>query len=468
MTGSKKIIKNMFSLTVAEIANKGIIFIFNAYLARVIFPEGFGIISFANAILVYFLLFVNLGFNVVGAREIAKSQEQIGKYANTIITIRTLIAVLAYASLFVITLSLNKPLLVKQTIWIAGLNLFANAILLDWVYHGTERMEFLAMRQVITSLLNLIGVVLLVHSRNDIVIAMLITVISTTLNSIWMLMLYVKMYGKIRIEFDWSFLKPLLKSSIPISFSVFSVTIMNTLNIVMLSMFRTDQETGIYNAAYKILLLSIVPSVILQNAFFPAISRAKTIEERRNVISKFSMLMFLFASILTIGSFTFSDFIIIFTFGNQYMDSILILQMLMLTSLLMYYNIFCTVPLNGWNKEKDVMYSIIAGALVSIVLNTILIPKYGSVGAAMGTIASEVIVGICLTYYLYKSTNKYYLIPLLKFVLFSGISCGLGYLVHINGIHSVIGGLVSIIVFILLNMIFKTVTIKELKGYLKK
>ncbi|TAL71102.1 MAG: flippase [Bacteroidetes bacterium] len=468
MKSSKKIIKNMFSLTIAEVANKGIVFVFTAYLARVILPEGFGIISFANAILVYFLLFVNLGFNVVGAREIAKSHEQIRKYANSINTIRTIIAVIAYSVLFVMTLYLDKPLIVKQTIWVAGLNLFANAILLDWVYQGIERMEFIAVRQVITSLLNLIGVVLLVHSKNDVVIAMLVTVISTMLNAVWMAMLYTKMYGKIKIEFDWKFIKPILKSSLPISFSVFSGIVMNTLNTVMLSIYRTDQETGIYNAAYKILLLVIVPSVILQNSFFPAISRANTLDERKNVIGKFSMLMFLFASLLSLTSFTFSDFVIIFTFGKHYLDSILILKFLMLTSFLMYYNVFCTVPLNGWNKEKEVMYSIIAGAVVSIVLNFILIPKYGAFGAAIGTISSEVIVAIFLTYNLYNSVHKIYIFQLLKFLIFAGISCGLGYIAHRYGLNSIIGGLISIITFILINMILKTFTFKEIKGYFAK
>ncbi len=61
MKGTRRILKNMFSLTVAEFANKGIIFVFNAYLARVILPEGFGIIGFANAFAAYFLLVVNLG-----------------------------------------------------------------------------------------------------------------------------------------------------------------------------------------------------------------------------------------------------------------------------------------------------------------------------------------------------------------------------------------------------------------------
>ncbi|MBI5325564.1 MAG: flippase [Ignavibacteriae bacterium] len=468
MKSSKMIIKNMFSLTIAEVANKGIVFVFTAYLARVILPEGFGIISFANAILVYFLLFVNLGFNVVGAREISKSQEHITKYANSIITARTVIAFLAYAVLFIVTYFLDKPLLVKQTIWIAGINLFANAILLDWIYQGTEKMEFIAVRQVVTSLLNLIGVVLLVHSKNDVVIAMLVTVISTTLNSIWMLLLYVKMFGKIKFEFDWNFLKPILKSSLPISFSVFSGIIMNTMNTVMLSIFRTEHETGIYNAAYKILLLVIVPSVIIQNAFFPAISRSYTTEERINIIKKFSMLMFLFASILTLTSLTFSDFVITFTFGNKYSDSIVILRMLMITSLLVYYNVFCTVPLNGWNKEKEVMYSIIAGAVVSIVLNIILIPKYGPMGAAIGTISSEVIVGIFLTYNLFKTINKFYLLPLLKFTLFAVISCGLGYLAHINGLQSVFSGILSVLIFALINILFKTVTFNEIKSYFVK
>ncbi|MFA6570695.1 MAG: oligosaccharide flippase family protein, partial [Bacteroidota bacterium] len=183
MKQSKKILKNLFSLSVAEAANKGIVFVYNAYLARVILPEGFGIIGFATAYLMYFLLFVNLGFNTVGAREIAKDHSRTNKLVNTILTLRTIIAFVAYAVLFLTAFLLDKPMMVKWVIWISGLNLFANAFLVDWVYHGNEKMEFLALRQVITSVLNLTGIILLVHQKDDVVIAMIVTVISTSLNT---------------------------------------------------------------------------------------------------------------------------------------------------------------------------------------------------------------------------------------------------------------------------------------------
>ena len=47
------------------------------------------------------------------------------------------------------------------------------------------------------------------------------------------------------------------------------------------------------------------------------------------------------------------------------------------------------VPLG---REKQVLYSEIAGAIVDLVLNTIFIPIYGAAGAALGTLVSEAVV----------------------------------------------------------------------------
>ena len=47
------------------------------------------------------------------------------------------------------------------------------------------------------------------------------------------------------------------------------------------------------------------------------------------------------------------------------------------------------VPLG---REKQVLYSEIAGAIVDLVLNTIFIPIYGAAGAALGTLVAEAVV----------------------------------------------------------------------------
>ena len=64
------------------------------------------------------------------------------------------------------------------------------------------------------------------------------------------------------------------------------------------------------------------------------------------------------------------------------------------------------VPLG---KEKYVLYSEIAGALIDLVLNALLIPRYGAAGAAVGTLVAEVVVWIVQFKYL-----KNDIIPIFK------------------------------------------------------
>ena len=67
-----KLVKNLFSLSLAEIATKGIVFFLNVYIARVLKVEGYGIITNITSIVVY-LTMINLGFNMVGLRAVSKS-----------------------------------------------------------------------------------------------------------------------------------------------------------------------------------------------------------------------------------------------------------------------------------------------------------------------------------------------------------------------------------------------------------
>src|SRR3989339_5211 len=468
MRQSQKILKNIASLTAGEAVSKGIIFVYNAYLARVITPEGFGIFGFATAYIMYFLLFVNLGFNTVGAREIAKSPSNTSKYVNSIISVRCILAIIAYAILFFTVLALDKPVLVKYIIWISGINLFSNAILLDWVFHGNEKMEYLSLRQIITNLLNLIGIILLVHSKADIVIAAIVIAASTFINSVWMLLLYIKLYGKIKLNINIPFYKEMLKSSIPIAFSNFFIIILNYFNMFLLGIFRTDEETGLYNAAFKILALTIVPTVILQNSFFPLISRSETLEDRQKVMKKFFLLIFIFGTIVTAGFFTYSDYIVLTVFGNEYSHSSELMRILMFTSFIVYINVATTVPLIGWKKEKLVMYSIITGGVINIILNFALIPDYGAKGAVIATVISEGVVAVGLSYHFYRIIHKLYFLDSLKLILFSLLSCFIGYLMMKNGFHPLLSGSVTIVTFLIFIFLFRTITLPEIKEYFKK
>ncbi len=468
MSAARKIIKNIFSLSMAEVATKGIQLLTATYLTRTILTDGFGIIGFSNAITIYFLVIVSLGFNVIGVREIAKDKSSIKKYVDAIISIRLLLAAVSFAILGIIVLYLNKPLIVKYTILAAGFNFFAQAFLLDWLYQGIEKMEIQAIRQVITGLLTLVGTVLLVHSPEDVFIAMAVTVGSLILNSAWMLAYYVRLYGGIHFHYDKELWKVLMKSSIPIGLTNLIIANYNYLNTLLLGLFRNDHETGIYTAAYKILVVAILPSTVVQNAFFPVLSRAEEKEDRIKIMKKYSALMFLIAVIISTVIFAHAKYFSVLLFGPKFVETGYVLQILMITAIFMYINVSFSAPLMAWNKEKQVMYAIGIGGIVSTIFNFLLIPHYGLTGAAIVTIVSEIAVMCGLAYINYKTIGKFFFPDLIKFFIYAAVSSAGGWYLTLLGINAIIASIISFLLFIGINLIFKSFTIAELKGYFQK
>ena len=88
-----------------------------AYLARVLGPEGFGILGFALAFTGYIALAVDGGFNAVGAREVARRPADAASLAASIVVVRLLLAMAALLGLAIIAYLLPKPGLVSAATW---------------------------------------------------------------------------------------------------------------------------------------------------------------------------------------------------------------------------------------------------------------------------------------------------------------------------------------------------------------
>lgn len=467
MRTGQRIIKNIFSLTTAEIFSKGIGLITTAYLARVIEPQGFGIIGFATAFISYFGLLVNLGFDTLGTREIARDKGRTTRYVNNIISIRLIMALSGYAIFATVVSMLDKPHLVKSVLYITGLGLFANAFLLNWVFQGIERMGTIALRQILTSLLNLIGVLLLVHKPDDILWAVGVTVISNIVNTFWMGAIYIKHFGRIRLVFDLPFWKDMFVSAIPMAFSAFMIAIYYNMDIVMLSFIKTEVEVGYYSAAYKVLLLSLIPAGIILNAFFPQLSAANGNRERMiSLMKRYSTAMFIISGFISLIGIVFAYNIINIIFGKEFYQSIILLQILMINTIFVYTNMTYGNPLLAWNKERTYTAAITWGGIGNIILNLVLIPPYGAIGAAIATVASEAIVFIGLSYLHYRFVQTLYLNCLIKVLLIVMACIGVAYFTQNSGINFIISFIVTTLIFCFLNLILKTVNIRELKGYL--
>lgn len=405
---TNQIFKNLASLASAEIISKIIALITAAYLGRILKPEGFGILGFATALVSYFLLMVNFGLDTYGTREAAKGKLLISKLVNNILSIRIIFASIWYIIFSIVIILIDKPLIVKAVLLITAINLFVNALSINWLFIGIEKMWSIGIRQIMTNLLSLIGIIFIVRSEQDIFLAAGVIVISSLVNSTWMLRIYNRMYSKVLFEIDKTFLKVILKESLPLVFSSFMIAIYYNLDMVMLGYMKSGEDVGIYSAAYKIILVGIIPFTLILNSFFPSLSKIGLINslEFRNIIRQYAILMLSSGILVTSIIYFNASRIIEIVFGNQYNKAAAPLSILALNLLVISINIFFGNPLIAWGKQKEYSIAIAFGAVTNIILNILLIPKYSYIGASLATLMAEVAVFVGVFYLFNKYTFR--------------------------------------------------------------
>lgn len=475
MNSTKVLIKNLFSLSVAEFLSRGIQFFYYIYLIRIIKPEGNGIHEFSRSLAQYFLILVTLGFDQVGIREGARDKSKIKVYADTIIAIRLSIAVACYILLFFLAVFLKYNGTISSeeeiAIFIHGSILLSMALQPQWVFQAIEKMEIIALRMTIVNALNFIGIIIFVQSRSDLLLAISILMISQFLTSVWIFVHYSKHYGLPKPSMDFGFWKLIIRQAFTIGIIFMIVTAYNNLDITMLRLLLPEEvaqeQTGIFGAALKLAHLLLIPAAVLQTGFFPRLSRAETKEERSAIVKRFAFLLLFIGALIGYSLFLFSDFIVSIL-GADFAKSGNLLKYLSISTFLTYSSIIFFASMISWNRERVVVYSNIAGLAMNIILNVTLIPVLGMYGAVIATIGSELAVLVVLTWLFYRITGNLYIFEIVKFLFFGLISFIPALLLIDSGINEfLLFGGTAVLYTTLHLFVFKTITISEIRGIIK-
>ncbi len=422
----RTILRNIINLSISEIISRLLNFISYVYLARVILAEGFGIISFIIAFSSYFLLIINFSSDIIASREVARLADSsprqgdqrtrhtrlahisLGKgnsqarqaylksergiFVNKILSLRIILASASYTLLTGLVLFLNQPATIKIGLLIYGLTFFAQAINLSWYFKGEEKTAAVTFAQILSSLINLILVVMLIKHKTDSISAIAIVTSVSFINSLLMLMFYLRK-GKMRLILDAGFIRNNLKESFPVAFAGIMITIYYNLDHVMLGYMTNSAELGYYAAAYKIIIIALVPAGIICQSFLPQLSKSvNDLIMQKSLMKMYSNWMLVAGVLSTVVFFLFAGKIVEIVYGGQFEESVLLMKILSFNICLVYLNMTYGNPLIAWNKQKLFSYPIIAAAIGNIILNILLIPKYHAIGAAIATISSELIV----------------------------------------------------------------------------
>lgn len=369
------------------------------YVSRILLPEGTGKVSFATSVVSYFALFAQLGIPYYGIRACAKvrdNKERLTKIAQELLIINVVMSVVSYA-IFLLTLFCVPQFRNEKELFIViSFTIFFQAIGMEWLYKALELYRYITIRSVVFKLVALIGMFFLVQEQTDYIIYGGITIFAASASNI-LNFLHARKYISLRPVGKYHF-KPHLKAVAVFFAMSCATTIYTHLDTIMLGFMTTDIDVGYYNAATKIkyILVSIVTSlgvVLLPRASY-YVQRGQMSEFYR-ITKKAINFVMLVATPMMVYFILFAREGILFLSGSAYEGAIFPMQIIMPTLLLIgLTNIMGIQILVPLGKEKIVLYSEIAGAVIDLILNLILIPHMAAAGAAIGTLVAELVVWV--------------------------------------------------------------------------
>lgn len=383
------------------------------YISRILLPTGTGKVSFATSVVSYFALFAQLGIPTYGIRACAKVRDDrkaLERTVQELFLINLIMSILAYIVLFLAIAFVPRMRQEKALFLIVGLTILFNAIGMEWLYKALEQYTYITVRSIIFKLIAVVAMFVLVHEQKDYVIYGGISILAASASNVFNFF-HAHKYVSIKPVGSYNFRQHLKPIVIFFAMSC-AATIYTNLDTVMLGFMISDAEVGYYNAAVKIksILVSVVTSlgvVLLPRASYYV--EHKLMDEFYRITQKAINFVFLIAVPLTVYFILFAKEGIFFLSGSEYASSILPMQVIMPTVFFIgLTNIMGIQMLIPLGKEKMVLYSEIAGAIVDLILNTLLIPIMASTGAAIGTVVAEGVVFLVQFFVLRKEVFPAY------------------------------------------------------------
>ena len=369
------------------------------YISRVILPVGTGKITFATSVVTYFSMFAQLGIPTYGVKACAKVRDdkvELSRVAHEILFINLITCVIAYIALFISIPFVTKFRQEKALLVIISSTILLTAIGVEWLYKALEQYTYITIRSIVFKFIALIAMFVLIHKQSDYVIYGAITIFASVASNLLNFFNLRKLI----------ILKPVggynLKRHMKMIFIFFAMSVATTvytnLDNVMLGFMKTNEDVGYYSAAVKIknLTVSVVTSastVLLPRAsYYVDNGRMK---EFHNIVKKTMNCILLMAIPMTVYFILYAREGILLLSGEAFTGAIIPMQIIMPTLIFMgITNVLGIQTMIPLGMEKQVLYSEIAGAVTDLIINIMLIPRMASVGAAIGTLAAEIVVFI--------------------------------------------------------------------------
>lgn len=406
MGRTKDLIKNASYFMIGNLGAKVIYFAMLPLYTHWMAPDAFGVVDIINSYNEILILLIGLGVSdALIVFPIGKKKQEIKLLFTTALWFHILCCVIFFLLFYVLSLKKDSLNLgsISNYLWLMFFLLITNSTLrlFQYLCRGIKKMSVFGYTGIISALcISLLSFMLI--PKWGVKGFLMCGIIANLITTIFVIV-YSKSYDYICIShFSRNRLKEMLSYSIPLIPNMFMWWFILSMNRPVIEKYVGIAAVGIFAVANKI------PGIVgMFYNFFHQAWIATAVEEYEssdfqqyynNVLKSLTF----FQTIICLGIMSFGNFFIFTFVGYEYHSAIHYLPILCVSILFSNMATFEGSIFSANKQTKYLFYTVIIAAASSLILNFILIPIWGILGACISVLVAQVISVITRIFFLKK------------------------------------------------------------------
>ena len=375
---------------------------------RYLGAEDFGVFSTSLAISTLLMYGTNLGLDSLAIRKIAIDKSISNLMFGDLVIWKALVSTAFISILFGAIYILSDNIKIQSIVYILciaalfrSFNISCRSILQARGRFDIESYIVIYERIFIF----LIGIYVLSHGMGLVALAYTFLVVRFSALLIYFFLLY-KLFGHALYRPIGRHSITFQKEALPFGLSIMVYGLFSQVDILLLSYFKSDAETGIFSAAYKLYEGFLIISLVLSSIVYPRLSNysENNIEKFYYYTNQITKILILSGFIIITAIMLYSDYIIRLFFGTGFSSSADLLRILSISILLAYFGSFLFTIFRSIGQQANILKIMLLSLFTKSMANFIFIPAYSEHGAAFGVLAGTLTISIA-AYFMLENTG---------------------------------------------------------------
>lgn len=313
---NKTLVQNFSYLSILQVFNLVLPLLTYPYLIRVLGKAVYGEVIFAQTIAVFFMIFIDFGFNITATKQISIHRDdkvKLSEIISSTLIIKIILGLVSF-SILIILLYLVPVFNGNKLLYILSFGICLNEMFFSqWFFQGTEQMKYITIISVASRLVFVFFIFLLVNTKEDYLLIPLLNSISALLNGIVSLFIIFVLKKNLFNFPDIKIILLYFKEAVPLFWSRLISKVKDQSNIVFIGATIGMSEVAYYDLVSKLVNISISFIETISIAVFPKISQTKNVGLTRKIF-RITLVLALISYVLFL---IFGEYVVMILGGKE-------------------------------------------------------------------------------------------------------------------------------------------------------